>query len=391
MSDHFEIKPKTKSQVALVRCDDYDETRVIQAIEKGLALIGGIEQFVRPGEKLLLKPNLLVGSAPQKAVTTHPSVMKAVAYHFKQAGAALSYGDSPGFEFFPGQAAQRSGLVPVAESMGIPAADMSHGQEVSFPDGKLIKQFTIANGVLAADGIISLPKLKTHGLTRLTGAVKNQFGCIPGLLKPDFHARLADVNHFSQMLVDLNRLVHPRLAIMDGIVAMEGNGPRNGSPRPMSVLLFSSDLVAMDAVACRLINLDPKLVHTITWGDEWGLGKSTGIELLGDPIESFIQSDFVANRRKEFGSERPGSISKFAKNRLTARPTLLPENCTRCGTCVRVCPVSPKAIDFRSPEGKRVPPSYDYSLCIRCYCCQEMCPENAITIKTPLLGRLIRR
>ncbi|MBN1317662.1 MAG: DUF362 domain-containing protein [Anaerolineales bacterium] len=379
------------SQVALVRCDDYDENNVMQAVEKGLALVGGVDQFVHPGEKILLKPNLLVGSAPQKAVTTHPMVFKAVGAHFQAAGARLSYGDSPGFEFFPGQAAQRSGLAPIAESLDIPSADMSHGQDVSFPDGRLIKQFNIANGVLDADGIISLPKLKTHGLTRITGAVKNQFGCIPGMLKAQFHARLADANYFSQMLVDLNRLVQPRLAVMDGIIGMEGNGPRNGSPRSMSVLIFSTDLVAMDAVVCRLIGLDPELVHTITWGEKWELGHYNQVKLVGDPIEQFIVSDFVVNRRKEFGLGGRGSVSQLLKDWITPRPVLVPENCTRCGTCVQVCPVSPKAIDFRSNEGNRASPSYDYSQCIRCYCCQEMCPENAIIIKTPLLGRLLHR
>ena len=383
---------RSTSQVALVRCQTYDEEQVFAAVGRGMSLLGGAGRFVRPEEKILLKPNLLVGSPPEKAVTTHPAVFQAVARHLQAAGAQLSYGDSPGFQFRPGGAARRSGLAAVAAQLDIPLADFGAGQTVSFPDGKLIKQFTIANGVLAADGLVSLPKFKTHGLTRLTGAIKNQFGCIPGMLKGEFHARMPDLNRFSQMLVDLNRLLRPRLYVMDGILAMEGNGPRNGNPRPMSVLLFSSDPVALDAAACQMINLDPALTPPITWGEKWELGRYSQMEFLGDPLESFVAHDFVVNRRRgsTTGKQR-GWMSRLMNSWVVPRPVLEPANCTRCGTCVQVCPVTPKAIDFRGENGREQPPSYNYNLCIRCYCCQEMCPENAISIETPLLGRLIHR
>jgi Pyruvate/2-oxoacid:ferredoxin oxidoreductase delta subunit len=273
--------------------------------------------------------------------------------------------------------------------LDISLADFSHGRTVSFPDGGLVKQFTVASGVLAADGMVSLPKFKTHGLTRLTGAVKNQLGCVPGFLKGEFHARMPDVTSFCQMLVDLNRLLRPRLYVMDGIVAMEGNGPRNGDPRPMSVLLFSPDPIAVDAAACRMMNLDRALVPTITWGEAWGLGAHSQAEILGDPLESFIAPDFRVNRRPIPAMDPPGFVSSLVKNRIVPRPVIKPANCTRCGICVQVCPVSPKGIGFAN--GKDAPPSYDYDRCIRCYCCQEMCPSDSIEIRTPLLGRIIHR
>jgi uncharacterized protein (DUF362 family)/ferredoxin len=378
------------SQVALVRCESYDEQVVYQAVSRGLALLGGPERFVQPGEEILLKPNLLVRSAPEKAVTTHPAVFRAVAQVLGAAGARLSYGDSPGFGGTR-MTARGAGLVKVAEELGIALADFSRGETVSFAEGELIKQFNIAAGVLAADGIVSLSKFKTHGLARFTGAIKNQFGCIPGMLKGEFHARMPDAERFCQMLVDLNRFLRPRLYVMDGVVAMEGNGPRNGEPRPMSVLLFSDDPVALDATASRMINLDPELVLTTKWGEEWGLGCYSSVEILGDPLEYFYAPDFVVRR----SPDRPttdGERSFFArafKNWIIPRPVLVPANCTTCGTCVEVCPVEPKAIDFRDSRDK--PPVYDYELCIRCYCCQEMCPDNAITIETPLLGRLLHR
>jgi uncharacterized protein (DUF362 family)/ferredoxin len=377
-----------RPQVAVVRCEGYDEDAVHQVAGRGLALLGGPERFVRPGELILLKPNLLVASVPEKHVTTHPAVFRAIALHFEAAGARLSFGDSPGFGWLKG-VAWRAGLLKVAEELVIALANFSDGEMVSFAEGRLIKQFVVATGVLAADGIVSLPKFKTHGLTRLTGAVKNQLGCIPGLLKGEFHARMPDVDRFCQVLVDLNRLLRPRLYVMDGIVAMEGRGPRNGSPRPMSALLLSSDPVALDATACRMMDLNPALVPTNTWGERWGLGSPHSVEILGDPLETFITPDFQVNRRPIRTRGKRGRFSRFMQSWVIPRPVVRPADCTRCGTCVKVCPVTPKAITFHN--GKSAPPVHDYSLCIRCYCCQEMCPEDAIRIQTPPLGHLIHR
>ena len=379
----------TASIVAAVRCASYDRAEVQEAVNRGLGLLGGAKAFVQPGERILLKPNLLSGRAPERAVTTHPSVFQTVATAFQTAGATLLYGDSPGFGN-PQTAAQRAGLLEVAQELGVELADFTHGEIVSFPEGRQNKQFTIARGVLNADGIVSLPKLKSHGLTRMTGAIKNQFGCIPGTLKAEFHARLPRVDLFSQMLVDLNRFLKPRLFIMDGIVAMEGNGPQNGTPRPMNVLLFSRDPVAIDAAVCRLIELDPKLVLPIQYGIEFGLGAYENIEYLGDSIESFVCEDFIVNRRALSTTEGPGRASRIARRFVVPRPFIRAAKCTQCGTCVSVCPVDPKAVEFRS-VGRTAPPVHDYQRCIRCYCCQELCPEGAIEVATPLLGRLIHR
>jgi len=381
----------SRASVAVVRCQGYDEAAVDDAVGRGLMLLGGVEQFVAAGEHLLLKPNLLTAARPEQAVTTHPAVFRAVAHHLLAASASLTYGDSPGFELRSGTAARAAGMAAVAEELGIPTADFSRGQDVSFPDGRLIKRFTLAAGVVEADGVVSLPKLKTHGLTRITGAIKNQFGCIPGILKSEFHARLSDLEHFSQMLVDLNRLVRPRLYVMDGIVAMEGNGPRNGKPRPLSVLLVSSDPVALDSVVCRLVGLDPELVRPIWWGEEWGLGRYRDVELLGDSVEDLAAEDFDVNRQRSLECHQGGVLSRAVRNWMVPRPVVVAENCTLCGACVEACPVTPKAIQFVGKGGHKQPPVHDYSACIRCFCCQEMCPQGAIVIETPLLGRIIHR
>ena len=189
--------------MALVRCEIYDEAAVHAAVKRGLDLLGGLQRFFKLGDKILLKPNILIGEAPDKLVSPHPLVFKAVGRLAQDISPDVSYGDSPSFGKPRGQA-RRAQLSQCAEELGIRLADFENGREVHFADSPFIKRFTLANGVLEADGIISLGKFKTHQLTRLTGAIKNQFGCIPGLLKAEYHVKLPDPFDFSKMLVCLN-------------------------------------------------------------------------------------------------------------------------------------------------------------------------------------------
>ena len=383
-------EPAVKSKVALVTCATYDDIKVYEAVKQGIGLIGGLTRFAKPGEKIVLKPNVLIGSAPEKCVCTHPAVFKAVGRIFQEVGAMVSCGDSPGF----GSTAfnmRMAGLKQVADELGIPVADFSKGTAVSYKEGLLVKRLIIANEVLAADGLVSLPKLKTHGLTRMTGAVKNQFGCVPGFLKNQQHARMADPFDFATMLVDLNALLKPRIFIMDAVMAMEGNGPRSGKPRKIGALLISTDPIALDAVACKIIDLNPAFVPTAAPGEKAGLGTYhyENIEVVGGNVDDFICTDFDVVR-KPVEHIASGAIRKFFKNRTNPRPVIDKELCTKCGTCVRHCPVTPKAVDWVDDDESR-PPAHDYGRCIRCFCCQELCPEGAISIKETLLGRLFFR
>ena len=379
-----------KSKVAIIGCDTYDEEQVYQALGAGIDLLGGIPGFVEAGERIVLKPNVLFGADPRRCIGTHPSVLKAAGRKLQEAAAIALYGDSSGFGGCRVNM-RIGGLKAVADELGMAMADFDHGRGVTHTDALMNRRFVIANGVLDADGMISLSKLKTHGLTRFTGAVKNQFGCVPGLQKSQFHVKLADPYDFGTMLVDLTTLLMPRLYIMDGIMAMEGNGPRNGNPRKLGVLLFSTDPIALDAIACRIIGLDPEFVPTSAPGEKAGLGTYhfENIELVGDNLDSFVVKDFDVVRRTPV-SGKTGTLRTFLRNQLCPRPVMDEALCTSCGTCVKVCSVDPKAVDWHSGD-RSGHPTYNYNRCVRCFCCQEMCPEGAITIRDSLLGRLLFR
>ncbi len=376
------------SKVAIVRCESYDYGEIKKSVHRGIKLLGGISRFAHKGNKILLKPNLLTGDRPERCVTTHPLVFEAVAELLLTTGAKVSYGDSPPLGS-PGRAAQRSGLAEKAKKLNIELADFKTKVDIFYDKGIQNKKFTIAKAVLDNDILISLPKLKTHGLAKFTGAVKNQFGCIPGVLKGEFHVRLPSADDFARMLVDLNMFINPKLYITDGVQGMEGNGPRGGTPVKMNMLLFSKDPIALDATICRLINLNPEYVPTIKYGKEAGAGTfaEDEIELVGDQFDSFKNSAFEIDRQP-LKPYKQGSVLPFINRAIVPKPFIMAEKCIQCGICVTMCPLKPKALSFKEND-KSCPPVYNYNDCIRCFCCQEMCPESAIQLKTPVLRKII--
>ncbi len=379
-----------RSEVVLLRCESYEYETVRIAVSKGIALLGGIERFVSPKEKILLKPNLLIAEPPEKCVTTHPAVFRAVAEIFLEGGGDVVWGDSPAVGK-PAKVALKAGLMEVAESLSIPLSDFVNGEDVFYEGALQNKRFHIAKGALECDGMISIPKLKTHGLQRFTGSIKNQFGCIPGTLKAEWHLRIPDATDFARMLVDLNAFLRPRLYIMDAIIGMEGNGPRGGTPKPMNFIAMSADPVALDATICRIMDINPEYVPTTVFGREGGLGTyiEEEIEILGGRIEDFKDAKFNIERRpvKVF----KGSILAKTLNALFLKlPAIEADRCTKCGLCSSVCPVKPPAVRWID-DNRKEPPSYDYKSCIKCYCCQELCPEGAIYLKSPVVRRVLDR
>lgn len=385
-----------KSKVAIAECRTYRQEPAQRAIETVIELLGGWREFVSPGETILLKPNLLARCTPDKACTTHPQIFAAAARSLQKAGFAnLLYGDSPGNHLMgTEQTAEGCGIRQEAEELGVGLADFSRGETIHYPQGHEADHFVLCEGVLSADAIINLCKMKTHQLERITGAVKNTFGCVYGFNKAASHARFPSAESFAKMIADLNLLVKPALHIMDGVIAMEGNGPHSGDPMPMYVVLASADPVALDSVFCHLVDLDPALVPTNVYGQEYGVGtyEEEQIQLLteegelsmAEAVAKWGNADFNVERGEEFKGQLSGI--RFLQPLLDRKPYVKKQLCVGCGICVQACPVEEKAIYLKN--GK---PAYRYRKCIKCYCCQEMCPEKAIDVKQSRLARLADR
>jgi uncharacterized protein (DUF362 family) len=376
------------SLVAVIYCDTYEYSKVFEAVQKGINLLGGIEKFALPQEKILLKPNLLTGADPDKCITTHPIVFKAVAEIFKATGATISYGDNPGV-ISAFSAARRSGISKVAEELKLGFGDFLTVIETHYENGRQNKVFQIVKAATENDGIISIPKFKTHGFTKITGCVKNQFGFLPFLQKRILHAKLSNADEFAKMLLDLNQCIHPRLYIMDSICAMEGNGPAAGDPIKLNILAFSADPIALDATMCKIICLDPSFVPTIFYGHKFGYGELNDhkIELVGDDIKELLNKDFKIER-KPARNHYKRSLSGEILQALTKRPFIIKKYCIKCGNCVLACPVDPKALNFKNGIID-LPPEIDYDKCIRCYCCHEICLEEAIKLKTSFTMKIL--
>lgn len=383
-----------KSKVAIIECREYKDAK--QAIARAVELLGGWSQFIQPEEAIILKPNLLTKSKPEQACTTHPAVFSAVGSLLREAGYSnLFYGDSPG----PGRGsaehiAKECGIKAEADALGIPIANFDSGSKVEFPEGRTAREFIICEGIQEKDAIINICKMKTHQLERVTGAVKNIFGAVYGFNKGAAHAIYPSADVFAKMLADLNRLVRPRLHIMDGILAMEGNGPQSGDPVKMNVIIASADPVAVDAVFCRLVHLDPALVFTNVHGQNYGVGtwQEENIEVLSEngiismeqAVEKWGNPGFNVPRGNNFSGTLPfvGSLIKY----LDRKPVVKKDICIGCGICIEACPLEDKAIFFKN--GK---PAYLYRKCIKCYCCQEMCPKKAIDVKDTIVSKIANR
>ncbi len=382
-------KQDRRSQVGVVRCKEYsDPDQVYRRLKALLSHLGEMGNLVKPGERVLIKPNLLAGDPPDKAVTTHPSVVAGMVRLVQEAGGVPIIGDSPSV----GKSQNvwgPTGMAGVAERYGVKLVGLSTPSDVTVPNGIVMKRLVVAREALEADAIISLSKLKTHGYTTFTGAVKNMFGVVPGLLKSDYHLRLSRADDFSKMLLDIYTAVPARLHVMDAVWAMEGQkGPRGGRPKHVGLLIAGCDGVAVDAVANWVVGIEPNSVPTTRIGhlEGKGVGKLEQIEVLGERLEAVRIRDFEQAKNAIGIADRlPPSLFRLLRNYVSNKPTIAPRSCKLCMTCFKVCP--PRAI-FRKEGKNRL--FIDYNTCIRCYCCLESCPHGAVEVKEGLLTKLRR-
>ena len=367
------------SIVSLVKCSAYDPVMIREALGRGIELLGGFERFLNPGDSILLKPNLLAGVRPERAVTTHPGIFSGVSVLLNERKYALNYGDGPGIISLR-SASVKTGLDRIARELNVEEVNFSNTENKKYPDGKQHQVFEMYKD-FAKFKIISLPKFKTHNLTRITGAVKNQYGFLSFRQKREFHALLKQPDQFARMLLDLNAFINPVLYILDAVQAMEGDGPMNGNPVDLGLIAISSDPVALDATLCRIIDLDPYLVDTVRLGENEGFGKASkqNIKLVGDPIQDFLRKDFKVERSRIFHPQSRSILNTLFTS-LSKLPIIKEETCTGCGDCEQACPVIPKAISMRTAQERKIA-KINYTYCIQCYCCSEVCMHRAIELR----------
>jgi uncharacterized protein (DUF362 family)/Pyruvate/2-oxoacid:ferredoxin oxidoreductase delta subunit len=380
--------------VSIVRCDDYSLEKVYHAIHKSLTLIDGIDKLVKPGMRVLLKINLLSSSQPpERAVNTHPIVVRALVNIFqKDFGCEVSIGDSSGsvknsstFNAF-----RVTRIHEIAEDTGarIINFDKDEYLDISNTDYEIVDKFRIAKTLRTVDFLVSVPKLKTHGLTQYTGAIKNMLGTIPGNGKKNIHLLAPKPTVFAKAVVDIYQTVPPHLVIMDAIVGMEGNGPNAGQPKKVGLILASRDSVAIDAVASTIIGFEPMAIPTIRFAHQrsLGVGELDTIHVVGESVTDVSIPDFKkpSSGAQDFaGKYLPNFLlSVMFDTTCSTYSTVNHSNCTRCYECVRNCPA-----DAMSKENGKV--IVDKKKCIGCFCCDEVCDFEAIVMKRSLLGRTL--
>ncbi|MBU3101925.1 MULTISPECIES: DUF362 domain-containing protein [Clostridium] len=380
--------------VALLKCEQYDVDLIEKKLREGFELLGGddfLRKLIPKDSKVLLKPNMLSVESKESPVVTHYAVFEAVIRIVKEYSNYVSFGDSPGFGDSR-KAAEKSGLMEVADRYGVKFEDFKESVHVRLENSILCKSWNVAKAAYEAEVVITLPKLKTHAMAYYTGAVKNQFGCIPGTQKATWHTRMPDANNFCKMLLDLNTAVGTNFAIVDGIIAMEGNGPKSGQAYNLNTLIMGQSLTAVDSTAVRLIGYDNPLDTPVlkeAYDSKWGVVLPKDINILGEKLDDMKAKNFKLCRKGgNFYFINP-AVTNFLRGMIAPNPTLIQGKCIGCGRCAEVCPEKPSVITMVK-NGDKLNPKWNMNECIRCFCCQELCPVGAIETKYSTLGRLLK-
>ncbi len=325
------------------------------------------------GKKVLIKPNVLRASEAGEGIVTHPAVLAAVVDKVESMKpAAIIVGDNPGVHSYGAneESFRKTGLMEAAREYYVNIGDDSVKMDFN-PD--FMPAVSISRAAVEADIIISVPKFKTHGLTVLTGAVKNSYGLLPGAQKAKLHRLAGSPARFHELVVDVFRLRVPDLFIMDAVVGMEGNGPASPDLFDIGLILAADNAVAMDAVAAFMMGCEPGRLRFLQKAKAAGLGDYDldTIEIIGElnKLDNFklppLSGDAIISNK---------DIQNRLESRTLLRPQADPDLCTACGTCIEQCPVSALSM----PDDL---PVVDADTCITCFCCQEVCPEKAMELK----------
>lgn len=370
-------------KVALRQCDDYLPENVLQAVEDLLEPLGGMECFVKPGQNVLLKPNMLAAKAPEAAVTTHPAVVEAVAVLVKRAGGNVFVGDSPGIGSVL-SVAKKSGILDVVERTGAKLLQFERTRAVT--GGGIFKMIELAEDYLDADVIINLPKLKTHEMMTFTCGVKNLYGTVVGPAKAGLHLTAGRSKEmFAGLLLEIAGARKVDLTIVDAITAMEGNGPNSGTPRQVGMLLAGDSPVAVDVIGAGLagipVDILPVEQEAVKRGIDGALAEQ--IEIVGERVEP-VYPPFKLPDGLDVQFGLPGFVKNALRRYLTPLPAADVQKCRLCGICRDACP--PSAITINKNALK-----VDSGRCIRCWCCRELCPYHALEVRRSLLLRAVSR
>jgi uncharacterized protein (DUF362 family)/Pyruvate/2-oxoacid:ferredoxin oxidoreductase delta subunit len=369
------------SGVSLVKCKSYEPVLVQGAIRKAIDLIGGIRGFIKPESRVLVKPNLLMAKEPEFGITTHPEVVRAVIKILKEINCKIFVGDGP--NVWGNQIEDvdevylRSGIKKISEEEGI--------ELVKFDQRRWHRKIPLTTWLDDCDYLVNLPKFKTHNYTILTGAIKNLFGLVPGTYKIELHKNYFDVNDFSKMLVDIYEIARPALTIVDGVVAMEGEGPATGGKlRQMNLLLASCDGVAVDCLMALIMGIQPHHILSTREAAKRSLGVAdiNSILVLGEKLEDVRGEPFLLPSTSTLRKRLPRPIIELARRLIKYYPYIERDNCINCAACIQACPNK-----IISMKNDRI--VFDYSKCIACFCCQEVCPNSAIKVKKSIFAKLI--
>jgi len=368
------------SKVSIVKCSDYEPGMVYERVRQAVGLLGGITAFIKPGSKVLIKPNLLMARGPEYAICTHPEIVRAAIKILKEINCRILVGDGPSvwgkYVENVEEVYKKSGIKDVADQEGVELIKFEHRQWRS--------EFPLARAAFECDYIVNLPKFKTHEFTLLTGAVKNLFGLVWGTYKTELHKKYFDAKEFSRILVDIYQQIKPVLTIVDAIVAMEGDGPASsGIPRKCGLVLAGSDCVAVDSILACIMGVNPRDVLSTREAARRGAGSADlkNIEILGEKLEDVLTGRFVLPAAS-LARKVPPAIANLARKLIKYYPCVERDNCIKCAACIDSCP---KKVIKMTPKGI----VFDYSGCIACFCCQEACPASAIKVKKSLLAKLI--